>query len=123
MDLDEAKKMVSTPEAVLSETRARLAEVHAEAPQRRMLADAAMAEVEAALARLASLGHRFVLVEAPDTAGGDEYPKMLYRDGPGGGESSTADSKAEEASLVKDGWRTSPAPSGAKSATSTGART
>lgn len=67
MDLNEAAGMVSGTPPTISDHRAVLADHHSAEPQRGMLADLAMREIEAAIERLEALGHTFRLVRvAPE---------------------------------------------------------
>lgn len=106
MNLDDASRAVAIVPPSLNEHREMLAEAHAEHPQRAQLADLAMQEIEAGLAKLHSLGHHFVLVAGspPPT---DEFPKMLYSDDPSSGLAQyIAHDQQEEDELVEQGWRT-----------------
>lgn len=106
MDMERAQALVSGAPLSLSEHREALAEAHAEHPQRATLADLAMQEIEAGIAKLRSLGHHFVLVQG-DPPPQDEFPKMLYHsDAPGGLSQHIAADQQEEDELVQQGWRT-----------------
>lgn len=113
MDLDEAAKHLGAVPVVLSEIRAKLAEWHAEHPQRALLAQHAMNDVEAGLERLAALGHRFHLVEGPAEAP-VEFPKMMYRDEYGVTHEMVAHSADEEKAMADDGWRNTLSPEAPK---------
>ena len=116
MDFDEASKVVSpsTPTPALSDLRHRVDLLHADNPQKQMLADRAFAEIEAALERLAALGHHLAL-SLTDKPAGDEYPRMMYRDGEA---TMTVNSDEEKATAAKDGWREHPDPAEVKQAAS-----
>lgn len=81
MDIDEANKYLKPPpipqQLHFDQTRAKLAHHHQDAPQRAMLADMALAQAQEAITRLASLGHRFYLVEG-EALPPLEWPKMVY---------------------------------------------
>lgn len=85
-----------------------LAAVHAQHPQRAKKAELALKAAEEAIAELASLGHRFGLVEES----GDpaiEWPKMLYRTVSGGVESKVFESELDLRRVDNpDDWRTTP---------------
>lgn len=110
MDFDEASKVVAPAAPELSELRQKIVAHHADHPQKQMLADHAFAELEAAAARLASLGHH-ITVSLGERAAGDEYPRMVYRDDV----TMTVASDKDKAAALKDGWREHPDPNaGAK---------
>ena len=89
---------------LLDEIRAKLAEHHLGVPQRAMLAHLALNDVEAGLARLASLGHAFHL-EGASPPPVLLWPKMLYRDG---FPSMTVENRGDFESALGDGWREHP---------------
>jgi hypothetical protein len=87
----------------LDEIHAALQEHHADHPQRASVAAAALDEVRGALARLAALGHRFMLVVAPPPVP-VEYPTMLYRVGA----ELVVTNQSELETALKDGWHKGP---------------
>lgn len=104
MEISEAQAAVaSTTVSTVSETRSRLASFHAEFPQKVSLAHLALNSIEAGLAQLASLGHQFGLVENPKLET-DEWPKMMYRDGPQGLEQQVVASE-DAADKLGPEWR------------------
>ncbi len=107
MDIETAQGLVASAPPSVSEMRQKLAEHHSAEPQRAMLADHAMLEVEVALERLAALGHRFWLSSAP-MAAGSEFPKMIYRDTSSGVEEKVVENQAEQDEALHDGWRLTP---------------
>lgn len=104
LSMESAQGMVATQPLEVSQVRQDLAEVHAEAPQRAMLADLALRKVEEGLQELRSLGHTFHLLEGtPPSA--DEFPKMLYRDDPSGTDAQLIVHAAwEEQDARAQGW-------------------
>jgi hypothetical protein len=89
-----------------SELRAKLAEHHAEHPQRAMLADLALRQVELGLADLAKMGHRMKLVF---DSGSEpvQFPKMIYKRGV---EPVVVLDQHDLDSHLSDGWAEMPVP-------------
>lgn len=104
MDLDQAKDLVAGQEAGVSKLRSHLAINHSDNPQRAALADMAMREIEHALARLAALGHHYV-VEEFKPGEGEEFPKMMYHSELG---EKVVESTSAAKKAVGDGWREMP---------------
>lgn len=79
MSIAGASALFSGSPAEISDLRAELADHHADEPQKAMLADLALREVEQGMEKLRALGHHLYLAwgEGPRR---DEFPKMLYRD-------------------------------------------
>ncbi len=107
MDLEEAKRHVEAapPQYLFEELRSKLAELHAEHPQRQQLANHAMNLVEEGIAQLARLGHYFHLSESAASEP-EAFPKMVYRDA---GSQRIVESEAELTVAKKEGWREHPA--------------
>ena len=105
LSLDTAASLVAgtPPSSSISEVREKVAEIHSDHPQRSALVAAALDEIEAALGRLAALGHRFFLSES-DPSPTQDFPVMLYKDGA----EATAGSKEEVDSLTTEGWAPHP---------------
>ena len=99
-----AQSMIAGVPADISELREELADHHAEHPQRAMLADLALREVETGLDKLRALGHHFWLSRG-DSPGTSEFPKMVYRDSPQGQLNQTVENASEEAAALAAGWR------------------
>lgn len=113
MDIEKAGADLAGAAPVLSEIRQDLADRHWEHPQRAQLADLAMQEIEAGIAKLSALGHRFHLIEGQGAAP-VEFPKMLYRDDAEGKlQSQTVVNRAEQDRMLGEGWRLGPSRVGA----------
>ena len=89
-----------------SDLRNKLEAAHAKHLQRAMKASMALKAAEEALAELASLGHRFGLVEEP-LEPAQEWPKMRYRT-VGGSVESKVFASALEAAQAEGEWRDTP---------------
>lgn len=107
LSIETAQGMLAGTPPTISELRGELAEHHAEHPQRAMLADLAMREIETGLERLRALGHSFRLVRG-ETVLPDEFPKMLYQDSPRGLVHQIVYSAAEEKEALAEGWQGHP---------------
>lgn len=79
MSIAGASALFSGSPAEISDLRAELADHHADEPQKAMLADLALREVEQGMEKLRALGHHLYLARGEGPAR-DEFPKMLYRD-------------------------------------------
>lgn len=102
MNWEDAGKMFSTGPVhhTMEDIRAWLESVHVGHPQRLMMAQMALDDIEHAIARLASLGHSFSLVQ---TQASDPlmFPKMMYKTGEAPMEVDSSDSLA---SAKAEGW-------------------
>lgn len=86
------------------ELRSKIRDAHVEVPQRAMLAQMALDQLQAGLTALAGLGHR-LHVEELDEEPVIVFPKMLYKDG----ELERIVTSTEEFhAALDDGWREHP---------------
>ena len=121
MEIDEAGRMLAAPTLVvdapapLEEHKAAVAETHAMAPQKAALAAQAFAAIEAGIAHLASLGHRFGLVRLdPEVLTPIPFPVMVYRDGQQGLETLVVTDAEGLEKAHEEGWRDHPTAEEAK---------
>lgn len=109
MNLVEAARLVEgqAKQYLLEDLRTALTFWHKDQPQRQQLALHALDGMEAALAQLAQLGHRFFLVRDEVGAVPQPFPMMLYRVGAEGQfqDQIVADQAALDAAIA-DGWQT-----------------
>lgn len=115
MDIDEASRTLAAPTLVpdvplpMEEHKAAVADMHLAEPQKAALAAQAFTAIEAGLAHLASLGHRFILVRAePETVRPAPFPMMVYRDGQSGLETREVTDAAGLDAAHDEGWRDHP---------------
>ncbi len=103
MDIDDASAMLAQQPRTVThqEIRDQLDWHHADSPQRKTLAALAMDEIEAAIGRLAGLGHRFHLVPEAEPVAPAVFPMVLYRNS----ETRLVEGHDELAAAEAEGWQ------------------